>query len=358
MFIAALSSGGAEHQITILAELLAQKGYIIDLITYSDVSDHYNVSDRVNRIRIKQGKSTFSKLFGIFKCMLTKKMDCVISFGSRDNMLVLIPLIFRPLIPVIVGERCVTFNGLKWYQKINYKILYKRAKYIVPNSYCQMNDIVNLEPSYKKKTVVITNFTDTSLYCVADSPKNPIIEIGIFGRYTPQKNYERFAKALQILKEKTDVGFHFSWYGSKSIANRPNQYYLNFEKLVHEYHIDDVLTLEDHTSNVAQLISTFDGMCLPSIVEGFSNSLSEYICCGKPVVCSDVADNSIMVHDQVNGLLFDPLNITDMVNVLKKFIELPSSERELMGSRSREIAENLFDSDCFISKYIQLIENE
>lgn len=357
LFIAALSSGGAEHQITILADLLAEKSYEVELVSYSDIPDHYKVSDSVKRIRINQGNPTWKKLLGIFKYLLTQKTDYVISFGSRDNMLSLIPLLFRPSIPIIVGERCVTFNGLKWYQKLNYKLLYRRANYIVPNSYCQMKDIVEMVPAYRNKTIAITNYTDTTLYQVADAPNNETLQIGIFCRYTAQKNYERFAKVVQILKDKSKVKFHFTWYGNKKIANRPNEFYQHLEDLVKEYDIKDVITLNDHTSNVAQLIPTFDAMCLPSLVEGFSNSISEYICCGKPVICSDVADNSLMVHDGKNGFLFDPTNIDEMVDVILKFFNLSTEERNMMCIQSRKIAEELFDKEIFVQKYINLIES-
>ena len=101
----------------------------------------------------------------------------------------------------------------------------------------------------------------------------------------------------------------------------------------------------------------FDAMCLPSLVEGFSNSISEYICCGKPVICSDVADNSLMVHDGKNGFLFDPTNIDEMVDVVLKFFNLPTEERNMMCIQSRKIAEELFDKESFVQKYIKLIES-
>ena len=97
-------------------------------------------------------------------------------------------------------------------------------------------------------------------------------------------------------------------------------------------------------------------MCLPSLHEGFSNSISEYICCGRPVICSDVSDNSVMVHDGENGFLFDPLNVESIMEAFVRYFDISFEQRDKMGVRSREIAESLFDKDKFIESYIKLIE--
>ena len=128
-------------------------------------------------------------------------------------------------------------------------------------------------------------------------------------------------------------------------------------RLVEDYKIGDVITLNDQTREVAKLIPGFDVMCLPSLAEGFSNSISEYICCGKPVICSDVADNHIMVKEGENGFLFNPYNIDEMVDAFMKFFNLSTLEKEEMGSRSRQIAESLFDKEAFTKEYITLIES-
>ena len=120
--------------------------------------------------------------------------------------------------------------------------------------------------------------------------------------------------------------------------------------------LNEYITIHEPTKNVAQLIPSFDAMCLPSLYEGFSNSISEYICCGRPVICSDVSDNSIMVHEGENGFLFNPLDVEDIVRAFSSYFSSSKEKRLLMGQKSREIAEQLFDKELFINEYIKLIE--
>ena len=356
LFIASLSSGGAEHQMTFLANFLSEKGCDVELVTYSDVEDCYSVSVKVSRIHLSPNKAVWKKLLSVFCYYQKTKSDCVISFGTRDNCFTLFSLLFRPSVKCIASERCAFWGKKKWHQLMNYYILYRRAAVIVTNSHAQRKDIMAAYPRYKDKLITITNYTDTSIYKVLPSPNNAPIQIGIFCRYMPQKNYVAFAKAVKILKEKSKIPFHITWYGNKKLGNKANTYYEHFCSLVKEYGIEDVLTLNDHTSKVSELLPTFDALSLPSLIEGFSNSISEYICCGKPVLCSDVADNSLMVEDGVNGFLFDPHQAEHIADAYLRFFCLPQEKRAQMGINSRKKAEELFDKDRFVDSYIRLLQ--
>lgn len=355
-FTTSVSKGGAERQLSILANMLVEKGYNVKFATFSGDIDEYYIDSRVKRVRINQIGNSIKRFLEIYKFFSNVNIDCIISFGARCNFLVLLPLYFRKKIKIIVGERCATFDKMTWYKKLNYKLLYKRANYIVPNNYTQKIEIENSYPYLIKKTHVITNYTDLNKFVVTIPPLNETIRIGIFCRYDKQKNYERFAETIKILKNEVGDMFHVDWYGNRDILNGINPDFISFSQLIYKYNIGEVITLNGHTDNVADLIPQFDVLCLPSIGEGFSNSISEYICCGKPVLCSDVADNSIMVRDGINGFLFNPFDPKAMAQAFKRFFYLSSEEKTIMGMESRRIAESLFNKDKFINSYISLIE--
>lgn len=356
LFICSLSSGGAEHQITLLGNFLVEKGYNVNIVNFSSTTPHYALNPKIKRI-VLGGKSRLATFLSIFNYFFTIKSKCVISFGARENSLCLLPLIFRPKVKVLAGERCASFQQMPMYKKINYKLLYRRANFIVPNSYSQREEILSIAPKYANKTIAITNYTDPTEYTVRECVRNNTIRIGIFCRYSEQKNYARFADALSILKGMTKKTFHVDWYGKSHNDSGVIKDFTIFSELIKERGISDVITLHDQTDNVSQLIPTFDAMCLPSIGEGFSNSISEYICCGKPVICSDVADNSVMVHNGVNGFLFNPYNVTEMARTFVDFFDLSDDEKARMGIESRKLAEQLFNKEHFVNQYIKLIES-
>jgi len=356
-FITALSSGGAEHQITMLSGYLAERGYLVSLVTFADEDDHYVVDKRVERVTLNCDGKKWKKFWAIFRYFLTIKTDCVISFGARENFLCLLPLLFRHNIKVLAGERCATYNKLDWYKRFNYRFLYGRANYIVPNSYTQKEDLSIRLPRYSGKIRVITNFTDVTEYCATPQPHNEPLRIGIFCRFAEQKNYRRFAYAVKLLKEQTNRLFEVHWFGNMHHGKDLIAQYVELNGLICKLHIEDCFFLHDHTRQVSVMLKGFDALCLPSLTEGFSNSISEYICCGRPVLASDVADNKVMIKDGENGFLFNPESIESIANSFKRFFALSPEKLDEMGIKSRELAESLFSKNRFVESYIKLVES-
>lgn len=357
LFINNLSSGGAEHQLVQLADGLVERGYDVSIVTFGDNKDHYRYSALIKRKHLAPGKTAVFKMVAIFVFFLKIKTDWIISFGQRENKLCLIPLLFRShKIHVIAGERNTTIGKPTRQEKILLKVLYRRADYIVPNSHAQYRHIIESEPILEAKTITITNFTDLKYYKVHTLPMNERLRIGIFARYNSQKNCLRFVDAVSKLKGCTSQTFLIEWYGDQKIKDKDNPMFIQMNLKVQEYGLNDCIILHNHIENVAEKMQFFDAICLPSLWEGFSNSISEAISCGKPCLVSDVADNSIMVKEGINGFLFDPKDENSIVESFLKFFSLSHKERECFGLESRKRAEQLFDRSTFLDSYIKLIE--
>lgn len=365
-FTESLGGGGAEHQMVILAGFLAEEGYDVTLVTYASIPDHYDTPKGVKRIDIGAtrigGKNlkAFIKTLKCFHYFLRLKTDCIISYRGYANRRVLPPMFFRSRkkIKVICSDRNTsTFVSFK--HKLLLNCFYRRADFIVPNSKTQTDFIANHKPQLQPKLRTIHNYTDLHQFVPSDLPDDStVIKIVIFARYSPQKNPIGFAKAMSELKKRTTHPFEVHWYGTqKNEKGEYNRDYLSMKKTLEELGIEDVLKLLPAVKNPALLMGNYHAACLASIKEGFSNSIAEGICCGKPMLVSDVSDNSQMVHDGENGFLFDPKQTDSIVEAFMKFLQLSRDEMCCMGQRSREIAEKLFDKEHFIQQYIDLIES-
>lgn len=354
-FTANLTSGGAEHQMVILANLLVDRGYDVTIVTYNDLPDHYAPDIRVKRIRLNLKGNGLVKQWKACKFFWRLHTDCIISYRSTPNFIMLLPMILKSGPKIIAGERNTTIVPNER-EKVNYRLLYRRAAYIVPNSFTQASYLSSLGKSWGKRVIPIINYTDVEEFTPKPSPDDvDVIKIGVFSRIFPQKNYERFCQMLYVLKQRTDRRFKVYWYGDR----HEGEYLVgsqHIRQLISKYDIEDVIEVKQAIKNVAERMADFHVMCLPSLFEGFSNSLSEYICCGKPVLCSDVSDNSTMVHDAENGFLFNPQDVESMCSAFLRFFDLPKEKIVEMGHKSRMIAEELFDKEKFIQSYINLIE--
>jgi len=158
--IGCLSSGGAEHQLSILCNLLANE-YNITIVTWVDFEDHYELDKRIKRIRIAPHKNRYIKTLKVMWHILCCKSDVVISYSNKAGIYALAPLLFRRNIKAIASERNYKDKEGTFTEYILYRHLYHRADYIVPNSFAQGKYIAE-KTKFGNKVKPITNYTDVS----------------------------------------------------------------------------------------------------------------------------------------------------------------------------------------------------
>ena len=355
-YISSLASGGAEHQMAILANLLSDHSLDVTLVTCLDEPDGYYLSPRVKRVTLPARKGHWGPALESFKYFFRVKTDCIISFRERMNFVVLLSVLFRKKVKVIAGERSLTIGSPSTIGKINQLFLYNRADHIVTNSFSQAQYLRSLHKRWENKVCTITNYTDLDVYRPSPEPESDqVLMIGVFARFSPHKNCTRFIQMASLLKKQTSKQFKVIWLGHR-LGNKNEEYFKSFvENLLH-YDVADIIEVHDPVKNVNEWMKRFHAICLPSLFEGFSNSISEGICSGKPMLVSNVSDNCLMVKDSFNGFTFDPLSIEDMLAAFLRFFSLNKAEREDMGRNSRMLAEQLFDKERFVGDYIKLIE--
>ena len=97
-------------------------------------------------------------------------------------------------------------------------------------------------------------------------------------------------------------------------------YYDECESEIKHYNLNNEFTIHSACTDIEEKYRNSDVFCLPSIYEGFPNVLCEAMSCGLPVLCSNVCDNPMIVENNKNGLLFNPLDVDDIADKIIKFI--------------------------------------
>ena len=113
-------------------------------------------------------------------------------------------------------------------------------------------------------------------------------------------------------------------------------------------------------SDIPDLLSILDVSVLPSLSEGFSNTVLESMSAGLPLVVTDVGGNSEAVIDGKTGFVVPPKDIVkmaDSINLLLANKELAKK----MGREGRKRAQQLFSMDRMINKienlYVSSLKN-
>ena len=352
-FTDGFNQGGAERQLNGLANLLQQHGFDVTLASYHKENFYKSLMDSCNLKYdfIESSGLQLSKLVSCYKYFKTKGFDCVISYKGGCNQICCLLKAIGMSFKLIVSERCLVYD-FNAFQKRKF-FLYRFADYIVPNSYAQEKFIGEHYPKLLAKTVTITNFTDIDTFVPVKNETHSKLRVLVTARISHQKNIKRFIEALSILK-KENLSIDVKWFGNVNFGE--DTYALECKELIERYGIGDIFHLLPATTSISTEYQSCDVFCLPSIFEGYPNVVCEAMSCGKPVLCSNVCDNSTIVEDGVNGYLFDPYNIMDIVQAFRKVYSLSTNQREEMGTKSREMAVVKFSKKTFVNKYIKLIE--
>ena len=348
-----LGSGGAERQICGLAAMLTKAGFPCRLITYVE-NQFYEPYLRINGVDYELVNELWNKKTRVWRAASYVRRygaDVVISFlPSVNKTMCLAKLLFGS--KLIVSERnnntCITRGD-----RVQFN-LYRMADAIVPNSHSQGDFICKNFPFLAKKVRPIINFVDVNRFTpAAEHRENGKLRIVTVARYTRQKNVLSYLKVARKAKEE-GLAVHFDWYGDK--LHHPD-YYAQVEAEYQRLDIADYMTLHGPESHIEEEYRKADAFCLPSLYEGYPNVVAEAMSCGLPVICSNRYENPYIVEEGVNGFLFDPENVDDMLRAIRRIAALSSEERRLMGLRNRELCLERNTEDAFLKSYLKLIND-
>lgn len=351
LIIEHLGSGGAERQICGLAAMLTHAGYSCRLITYVE-NQFYEPYIRQNKVDYELVRELWNKktrVFKVAKYVRNYKADVVISFLPSTNItLCLAKFLFKA--KLVVSERnnntCITRKDRILFN------LYRIADAIVPNSNSQRDFIRKNFPFLSKKVHPIINFVDVNRFTPnKKTAQNKILQIVTVARYIQQKNVLTYLRVVRKVKE-IGLKVHFDWYGDKK---HNTTYYTEVEKMYKLLDISDYLTLHDINQRIEEVYQNADMFCLPSLVEGYPNVIIEAMSCGLPIICSNRYENPYIVKEGVNGFLFEPEKVEDMVSAIKKMVKLTPEQRRKIGSHNRELCLKHNTEQNFLKSYVELL---
>jgi glycosyltransferase involved in cell wall biosynthesis len=110
------------------------------------------------------------------------------------------------------------------------------------------------------------------------------------------------------------------------------------------------ITWLGYKKNITEVYQNTDIALLPSYREGLPKSLIEALCCGKPVITTDVPGCREIVHPFKNGFLVPAKESLPIYEAIKYFIDNPK-DVEIMGEVSRRLAETKFDLKIILNTF-------
>lgn len=338
--IRALTHGGAERQLVLLAKGLASKGHDVSIVVFygGAVFEKDLRSTNVSLVNLnkKSRWDIFPFLWRVLKYFRSNKPDILHGYLTFSNILVILLKPFLKDSCIVLGIRASNMNldNYNWLEGLTYKIqckLSRYADYAISNSYAGKTYAVN-NGFPVDKMIVIHNGIDINFFkynsklrkkCRDEWEISPEqILIGIVGRLDPMKGHRVFIQAAsQLVKINKKVRFI-------CIGDGDDTYKKELQLLVKKHRLEDVFIWAGSRSDMVAIYSALDIVTSSSIYgEGFPNVVGEAMSCGKECVVTDVGDSKIIVNTLGEVIPIDNENALENAwqNIIAKNYQ-PSNE--------------------------------
>lgn len=300
--ITTLERGGAQRVLFDLIKNNLDKK-IIHIVICLSIETKYTSVFRSNGIKVfhLNGLNIIQSigiLFKLVKKILEIRPDLINSWLYHSDLLASIATLLVPKsIPIIwsIHHSSKKLTGESLHTKISLKLL-TLISHLVPKKiiYCSnFANEIHRKLGYKDdKSIIIDNSVDTSIFYPNNNYKHEIrnlikikneeILIGLIARNDPNKGIDMFLKVIKALSKKK-TNYKFMICGEN----------MNYKKLKHQFgsymnFCSDKLFLLGEIKDPEKIFNSLDLLICPSITESFGLVALESICCGTPVVASNL----------------------------------------------------------------------
>jgi glycosyltransferase involved in cell wall biosynthesis len=327
--IGSLQGGGAERQISDMANYWAARGLEVALATWSgpEISDFYALDRCVRRVHLNvdaQGSVVFPRLRANLRRVLKLRAlirstlpDAVLSFVTETNVLTILAGVGLKA-RVVVSERTqpALHSALPWQWQLLRKILYSRSDEVVAQTWEAAQWITQ---NCRKRARVIPN----ALRSLPDISKRREPLIIAIGRLAHEKGFDLLLRAF------ARIAPDFADWRVAIIGTGPEQ--ANLMRLRDELSLTGRVDFAGQIADVPTWMARAGLVVQPSRFEGFPNVVLESMGMGAPVISNDCPSGlSDLIDDGINGRL---VPVEDVVALAQTMTELMSQPqiRERLG---------------------------
>lgn len=173
------------------------------------------------------------------------------------------------------------------------------------------------------------------------------ITIGSIGRLDPIKNYSMLVEAFSVILKR------FPRCRLEIVGG--GECYDDLAERIDALSLAGNASLPGYQMDVYKHLQRYDIFVLPSFSEGHSISLLEALGTGKICIASRVGGNPEIITDGMNGLLFDPHSIGELIEKLSLAIEKHDRpEMDAIRMKARETVLSNYSSAIMLARYEQM----
>lgn len=176
--------------------------------------------------------------------------------------------------------------------------------------------------------------------------KEESIKFIFIGRLLREKGLDEYLCAAEVIKKRyPSTEFHI-------VGSCEEKYDEKIKELVDK----GVVFYHGSQPDVRPFIAKVHCTVHPSYYpEGMSNVLLESCAIGRPIITTNRPGCGEIIDNNVNGFVVKQKDTRDLIFKIEKFIELPYSDKKLMGLAARAKVEKEFDRSIVVKTYMETI---
>ena len=200
------------------------------------------------------------------------------------------------------------------------------ARWSVYDDYKKQMHWLPYRPTKIKRSIILHNGIDTTIFNSGDKPKGSVFTIGCVGNFLDLKDQMSLLRAVDILNhvehvEHVELGVKVLFVGSGPERAKCEEY-------AKEKEIDAEFRDEVRHEELANFYHELDLFVLPSYFEGFGCVFIEAWACGVPFIACEGQGMDDMIYQEDRELwLCRPCNPEDLAAKIKCFMKNCSVQR-------------------------------
>jgi glycosyltransferase involved in cell wall biosynthesis len=330
-----LKVGGIERALVVISNYFVKQGYAVSFISCLPGNNFYILDPKVKLIELNLRHSSkllmkfafyVQLIFFLRRIIKKSNPNVVMTFGDWFNPLVLLSLIGL-IIPVYISDRTSPDYRFKFPLPQLKKWLYPKATGFIAQT-TRAAEFKRAQFGGKLNITVIPNaLREVILY--PEIKRDRIILY--VGRFAWEKGPERLIKAFALIPEK--MGWQLHMAGSGPLLD-------NMQQLAKNLKINNKVVFYGNVKDVDTLYARASVFVLPSVLEGFPNSLCEAMAAGLPCVCFNSIPYEEILNPGEDGVVVENGNVSALSSALLMLMQDGTMRKE-MGEKAMKIRDRL-----------------
>lgn len=343
--------GGIANLTSILMQTLAKQGvHSYNAVSYNRINS-FLLPSPITNIRFRFGFNyNPMAILRLVRLIKQEEINYVVVNITKE-------IIFGGIAARICGIKCIRLVGNELdFQRHHFLNSNLVDVNIYPSNYTVNESIRNFPYTLNLNNKVIYCGTDDREVSESEkqaeyqrldvSPTNLII--GCTGRIVADKGVQTLLQAFKIVHAKIP--------NAVLVINGKGEYSDELLRQARELGIDKYLRLLGFAPDCLIAASIYDIAVMPSRLEGFPNTIIEYLSLGKAVITTPVGGITEAIENNVNGLLFPVDNAAELA---EKILQLATDTelRHSLETSARLSYEKRFTAEIMAEAFLALLNS-